>query len=65
MSFNVPRFAALALLGVFSVAASAADVQPINDARVDLLVYALALIDLGLAVWAARKLILFFAYRGF
>lgn len=54
------KLAALALVAGAGAANAAADMTPITTAQTDLLAYAAALLALGIAVWAAMKVVRMF-----
>jgi hypothetical protein len=55
--------AAAAILGVPPPVFAAADITAITAAQTDLLAYAAALLALGIAVWAALKVVRMFGGR--
>lgn len=54
------KLAALSLAAGVGAANAAVDVTPITAAQTDLLAYAAALLALGIAVWAAMKVVRMF-----
>lgn len=54
------KLASLSLLAGVGAANAAADIGPITTAQTDLLAYASALLALGIAVWAAMKVVRMF-----
>lgn len=57
---TLARVAALGSMVAVGAANAAADISPITSAQTDLLAYAAALLALGIAVWAALKVVRMF-----
>lgn len=57
---TLARVAALGSMVAVGAANAAADITPITAAQTDLLAYAAALLALGIAVWAALKVVRMF-----
>lgn len=57
---TLARVASLGSLVAVGAANAAADITPITAAQTDLLAYAAALLALGIAVWAALKVVRMF-----